>query len=124
MYSEIKISTTGGMYSDIKIAGGGRRLHGSVFTPSLEQQLLDVSDVVSTDAVRTASSRRGSVNEVAYYKSPRERNMGILGAVASVMNAVIGTGILALPVGICSAFVASAGFSIRRLFSASSHRVF
>lgn len=32
------------------------------------------------------------------YLSPRERSMGILGSVANTMNAVIGTGILALPV--------------------------
>jgi hypothetical protein len=43
------------------------------------------------------ASRRGSLNEVEYL-SPRPRNMGILGCVASTMNAVIGTGILALPV--------------------------
>ena len=43
------------------------------------------------------AGRRGSLNEVEYL-SPRPRNMGILGCVASTMNAVIGTGILALPV--------------------------
>ncbi len=49
-------------------------------------------------------TRRGSVNTVGggskaeEYLSPLERNMGIIGSVASVMNAVIGTGILALPV--------------------------
>ena len=46
--------------------------------------------------------RRGSVNAAkpagGEYISPRERNMGIIGSIASVMNAVIGTGILALPV--------------------------
>jgi hypothetical protein len=48
-------------------------------------------------------TRRGSVNTVdgakaEQFLSPLERNMGIVGSVASVMNAVIGTGILALPV--------------------------
>ena len=44
-------------------------------------------------------SRRGSVNTVTKpdeYLSPIERSMGIVGSIASVMNAVIGTGICAL----------------------------
>jgi amino acid permease len=43
-------------------------------------------------------SAAGSDQGPDKYLSPRERNIGILGSVANTMNAVIGTGILALPV--------------------------
>eukprot|EP01051_Picozoa_sp_SAG22_P011918 SAG22_NODE_1189_length_5206_cov_14.857451_5_plen_459_part_00 len=78
------------MYDEIVGPGGALprpRLaaHGSPFTDRM-----------------SPAARRMSLNENARpavtYKSPRERNMGLLGSVASVLNAVIGTGILALPV--------------------------
>ena len=56
------------------------------------------SDDIDADVER---SRRPSINskpQDGEYLSPLPRNMGIVGSVASVMNAVIGTGILALPV--------------------------
>lgn len=56
------------------------------------------SDGIDVDVER---SRRPSINDPpsdGKYLSPLPRNMGIIGSVASVMNAVIGTGILALPV--------------------------
>ena len=46
-------------------------------------------------------ARRGSVNEIAGdsdFKSPVERSMGIIPSMASMLNSVIGTGILALPI--------------------------
>ena len=44
------------------------------------------------------SSDRSADDKCHKYLSPRERNVGIFGSVANTMNAVIGTGILALPV--------------------------
>lgn len=49
--------------------------------------------------VSMGRERRASINSLGKeeYLSPVPRHMGIIGSVASVMNAVIGTGILALP---------------------------
>ena len=49
-----------------------------------------------TDALLPGKSRRGSVNEDDAV--PRERTMGLAPGAASMLNSVIGTGILALPI--------------------------
>ena len=52
----------------------------------------------SDDAPVAAAAEPSRPKALLEFLSPRERNMGIIGSIASVMNAVIGTGILALPV--------------------------
>ena len=51
----------------------------------------------ANDALLGGKQRRGSVNEEQNL-APRERTMGIIPGAASMLNSVIGTGILALPV--------------------------
>jgi hypothetical protein len=51
-----------------------------------------------SDRGSEAEPERAAERMEGKYLSPRERNMGIVGSVANTMNAVIGTGILALPV--------------------------
>ena len=68
-----------------------------------QEPLLKAPAPWSTSPRVDPRTRRGSLNDAGKsdgeeWPSPRERHLGILGAVASVMNAVIGTGILALPV--------------------------
>ena len=60
-----------------------------------------------------AGLRRGSLNALKEeYISPRPRNLGVCGAVASILNAVIGTGILALPVAFSQLGVGLASLTI------------
>ena len=49
-----------------------------------------------SDALLPGKGRRGSVNDDV--AAPRERTMGVVPGAASMLNSVIGTGILALPI--------------------------
>lgn len=56
------------------------------------------SNILREPLLGDSDRSAADLNQGAKYLNPRERNVGILGSVANTINAVIGTGILALPV--------------------------
>jgi hypothetical protein len=107
------VKRTVGLHSSggVGMQAGGADLHESLLLAGNHHGAVVIASEHSYEGGGAAAAKAGAaysasrlrrwsdfVGPAGTYISPRERNMGILGSVANTMNAVIGTGILALPV--------------------------